>query len=114
MLMAEQNRDGLEQLAQQARPECPSSCFAPALLTCSLLSDPSTCLSQRCPPVQAGVTLHRLLQEYGHCVIARELFEGAPNFDSLIEFAESITGQVRLPCASHHFPPDTLDGAGCD
>ncbi|KAL4421833.1 hypothetical protein ABPG77_001622 [Micractinium sp. CCAP 211/92] len=58
MLMAEQNRDGLEQLAQQA-----------------------------------GVTLHRLLQEYGHCVIARELFEGAPNFDSLIEFAESITGQ---------------------
>lgn len=49
------------------------------------------------PPVQAGVTLHRLLQEYGHCVIARELFEGAPNFDSLIEFAESITGQVRRP-----------------
>lgn len=45
-------------------------------------------------PAQAGFSLQRLLQEYGHCVIARELLEGASSFEALFAFAESITGQV--------------------
>ena len=44
--------------------------------------------------LQAGLPLPRLMHEYGHCVVARELFQGSTTFDAFISVLESITGQV--------------------
>jgi hypothetical protein len=44
--------------------------------------------------VQAGTSLPRLLHEYGHCVVARELFQGSTNFDAYIHTLETIMKQV--------------------
>lgn len=50
------------------------------------------------PPslVQMGTQLPRLLREYGHCWIARALFEGSDNFDELLGAVESILGEVGM------------------
>ena len=42
----------------------------------------------------AGMELPRLMRDYGHCVVARELYQGSTRFDAFIAVLESITGQV--------------------
>ena len=43
---------------------------------------------------QAGVALPRLVHDYGHCVVARQLFQGSTSFDAYIAVLEAVTGQV--------------------
>jgi hypothetical protein len=38
--------------------------------------------------------LPRLMHDYGHCVVARELFQGSTSFDAYISVLESVTGEV--------------------
>lgn len=49
------------------------------------------------PPPQAGMALPRLMHDFGHCVVARELFQGSTSFDAYISVLEAVTGQVSVP-----------------
>ncbi|KAI3426356.1 hypothetical protein D9Q98_008728 [Chlorella vulgaris] len=94
-------------LARQlpAKPEL--SAELAELLDCSLRSLTLSILPQALPILvadnnrqglellaqQAGMELPRLMHDYGHCVVARELFQGSTSFDAYISVLESVTGE---------------------
>jgi hypothetical protein len=47
------------------------------------------------PPAraQAGLEPRRMLHDFGHHAVAKQLFDGSDSFDGFVAFAEAVTGQ---------------------
>lgn len=112
VLVAENNRQGLEALAKQARAGQGNG--GNALLRQGRVLPCMLCLALRawmamlrgpfptiwCMPLapllpQVDTTLPRLLREYGQCVVAREVWDSSPTLEACLSVMEAIMGEVR-------------------